>query len=497
MAAPFFDFLFATSHGSHALYEVPIHLIGHSRGASLNSALSYALAVNGVLVDQVTTLDPHPVRPFDGNDWIPATYINVLFADNYWQSHLQSLPDGMIVPGAFNQDLSSVLTGSGTGPHTLVHTYYYGTIDLTLGNDGGGDYPDSNWYLQTRLPDETGYNFSRFTNPRLVRPKEGISESLYELNSSPSGTGSRTFVDLSSSLWPNAGFDQRRSLPDLVTVGQAVQISYFAADWGSQQTITFSLDADINAFNGIERDIGFISQNITLAGAIGLGSFSWTPTEADIGPHFIRVKANDPTGRARYDYFLKPITVIPTPTSAPTISSVTPDGLPPSPSPQSIAIYGSNFKGPSDPNASKLRFYDPAGNPTALRTPEFVGSGQLNYPATLPVAGTWRVKVVNGVSESMPYSFTVAAGMAQLTDLSISGPSSVNHSGSWLYTATAVFNDGSTPTVTPTWSLNVGAPAVISTSGQLTAGIVSGQHASHNHGDIYLRRDHQDCELQR
>ena len=160
--------------------------------------------------------------------------------------------------------------------------------------------------------------------------------------------------------------------------------------------------------------------------------------------------------------------------ATPAISSVWPATLPPSASPQLITIYGSNFLLPGDANASRLIFYDPANNPTPLRTPSsYVNSGRLDYNATLPVTGNWKVKVVNGSTESLPFSFTVSSGGIQLTGLSISGPASVNQNSSGQYSATAVFSDGSTPTVTPIWSVNVGAPASISTSGQLTAGSVS------------------------
>ena len=156
----------------------------------------------------------------------------------------------------------------------------------------------------------------------------------------------------------------------------------------------------------------------------------------------------------------------------PTITSVSPATLSPSSSPQTITITGSNFQ-PSGANASTLVFYDPANN-SYIRTPYSVTTTPMKYDINVQSAtGTWKVKVVNGTAESKLFSFTVASVNAQLTGLSISGPANVPKNGNGQYIATAIFSDGTSSTVTPSWSLNSGAPASISASGQLTAGSVS------------------------
>src|SRR5207249_109995 len=70
--------------GGKALAELPIHLIGHSRGGSVVSEMARIFGQHGIWVDHVTTLDPHPVSLY--NDASVSLYWNILFADNYWQT---------------------------------------------------------------------------------------------------------------------------------------------------------------------------------------------------------------------------------------------------------------------------------------------------------------------------------------------------------------------------------------------------------------------------
>jgi len=382
VAIRFYDYIFGQLHKGRSLAEIPIHLIGHSRGCSLNAKIALNLAVRGVLVDQVTTLDPHPVRPVLGNDLIPVTYINVLFADNYYRTGLTS---GESIAGATNANLSEAIRGTSLfcNEHTEVHTYYHGTIALTSTTDGDCAVEDV-WYQKSTARNATGYSFSRFVNPRLTRPLSGINESI----SGAGGMGSRVSVASAQQDWSNAGFDQRSTIPSVVTVGQEVGIPYYFADWSSAQTITFQTDADTNPFNSFRSQIGSTNQNSLPTGSIGTGIFRWTPTTADVGTHYIRIRGGN-AKNARFDYYFRPITVQVAPVAAPSIASVSPSALASSISTQLINIYGSNFKAAGDPSASTLIIRDPA-NIAYVRAPIFLSSSQLQYNITVQSAvGKW------------------------------------------------------------------------------------------------------------
>src|SRR5688500_13823829 len=126
------------------LAQLPLHLIGHSRGASLVSELARTLGTRGAWVDQVTYLDPHPVDGvrdpfgFDFDDAAMRVSDNVVFADNYWRSDGNSSFDftGEAVAGAANLQLTeSVMTGTGYSvEHSDVHLWYHGTIGPPYSN---------------------------------------------------------------------------------------------------------------------------------------------------------------------------------------------------------------------------------------------------------------------------------------------------------------------------------------------------------------------------
>lgn len=424
VADKFYAYLFERPHNGRYLASIPIHLIGHSRGASLNGRLAYRLAENGIIVDQVTTLDPHPVTGYDFfdiglvpdvftfRDLVPQTFENILFADNYWQT--DDSPEGRLIPGAYDRPLTGVFSGFlefGQG-HEWVHTYYHGTIKTSqsLPFTVDEEVIQQAWYDKSEQRSSTGYNFSRYANS--YRWRSGKSQLLIGPNGTAEGDGFRKSVSSSIKNWPNAGFDQYKHIPTSISVGETVDLPYYHASQNYGQTITFSLDEDTNPFNQGGSDIGSVSKSSRQDGAIQVTTFPWTPTPADItvpgSPRFLRVSASNASGRTRYDYYFKPITVLAAINPKPTIATVSPRTLPSLPLPQTqrITVVGSGFT-PS----STLSFFD--GQSTIASTPAkltYFGPRELKYDIAVGLqAGSWTVKVLNGAVESDPFSFSVTS----------------------------------------------------------------------------------------
>ena len=110
-------------------------MIGHSRGASVVSEL--VRLASGTMFDQVTTLDPHPIRGGlcafgDQRDGLVSRRSNVRFWDNYYQSG--TVAAGARLNGAFNVNLNSGFYdafGDGinlVNGHSWVHYYYAASI---------------------------------------------------------------------------------------------------------------------------------------------------------------------------------------------------------------------------------------------------------------------------------------------------------------------------------------------------------------------------------
>ena len=162
----------------------PLHFIGHSRGASLHTAVVERLSAAGIPVDHQTALDPHPIGPTANLQDPPmAIYEGVTFADNYYRADGCDFDNGCLffdfdgepIAGAWNVDLGLDAFSFGdnrlapcTLEHILVHTWYHGTVDLNANNDGDCSIERPDWYL-TDGSDE-GFYYSVLGGGNAQRP---------------------------------------------------------------------------------------------------------------------------------------------------------------------------------------------------------------------------------------------------------------------------------------------------------------------------------------
>ena len=157
----------------------PIHLIGHSRGGSVMLETAKFLGSSGIWVDQVTTLDPHPlafpdfgVMPGSGD---PAVHLyeNVVFADNYWRANFAPFDfDGQSIPGSEDVNLNDdILVADGyTVAHQNVHAWYHGTIGFGSTfptSDGTVSIPDDWYVLPNPARNLSGFLYSRLASGTL------------------------------------------------------------------------------------------------------------------------------------------------------------------------------------------------------------------------------------------------------------------------------------------------------------------------------------------
>ncbi|MHB1036890.1 MAG: NBR1-Ig-like domain-containing protein [Pirellulales bacterium] len=250
------DYLLTTRVSGKTWLDAPLHLIGHSRGASLVAALAKDLGQAGVWVDQVTYLDPVPVLGDYGSsisDTLSETVTNnVTFADNYLHRQPTSLldPTGGHVLGTHEQELNG-LAGGYSGffaGHSNMHLWYQGTIDAThtTVSDGSASFnaQTDGWYGGSR-PSRTssGYYYSEIVN---ARPSDGVNYLLGSVSD-----GDRQPVSVTQSAWPNIIYlftDSPNNTP--VVKGAPIHVTYWYQDYDSTATTTFYLDPDTTPGNG-------------------------------------------------------------------------------------------------------------------------------------------------------------------------------------------------------------------------------------------------------
>ncbi len=448
--------------------ELPIQIIGHSRGASVASEMARFFGQQGIWVHQLTTLDPHPVT-LNGLDPVEDAAVQiwdtVLFADNYYEIYPNTFPAGEHINGAFNENLTGRLPGGygddlGLIPywdnHSDVHLWYYGTVDTGLGASDGSETfiggMRGTWYSSGEYGGHlAGFYYSRLGSGRWVLDGTGPYFGGYNDGIRDLIGDTRIYLIRNTPEWPSLVTLVNKASSS-VQAGDAFPIEFIYQSYDSGASVTLYLDSDQNPFNGdeIALTLPAINPQPSTGSTTKLINLNATvPSSTPPGPYYLYGKITNPNG-TRYLYARLQVQVVTAATAAAaTITSVSPSILPPSFSTQLINIYGSNFKASGDPNASTLIFHDPA-NIAYVRAPIFVSSSQLQYNITVQSAvGTWSVTVTNaGQAASNIKTFLVQTPPPNTGSLTINlSPSGAGSAGAqWRVDGGSYRNSGDTAT---------------------------------------------------
>ena len=318
--------------GGRPLVQLPLHLIGHSRGGSVITEMARLLGAQGIWVDQVTTLDPRPVAQF--GDASVTSWANVLFADNFWQNMGDGLfvPNGQSVFGAYNRKLLN-LSGGYSSSHSDVHLWYHGTIDLaTPASDTQASITASQrsaWWTATEMSGAAaGFLYSligggdRLSNLEPAGAGNGRISDGFNRNWDLGGgvAANRTALPADAGLWPNP---IRFDLINMSTIpaGESFDVALYhqeGTSGPSEIELRIFLDADFNPYNGNEIEVDEEALSRTGTSVVSLNTVNTTADAASVAPgsYAVCARLNDGT-RTRYLY-------------APEILVVTPSLLPPS-----------------------------------------------------------------------------------------------------------------------------------------------------------------------
>lgn len=318
----------------HALSEQPLHLIGHSRGGSVITEMARLLGAEGVWVDHVSTLDPHPVPQF--GDAAVTSWANVLFADNFWQTLGDNIfvPNGQSVFGAYNRKLLT-LPGGYSSTHSDVHLWYHGTIDLATPTDDTQATitasQRSTWWTTTENAGAAaGFLYSligggdRLSSvepggPGLGRINDGFNKNW---NLGGGTAANRTALPANNGSWPNV---IRFNLnTETVTQGQSFNAALYhqaGATPTGNIDLRILLDVDFNPYSGNEIEVNQQMVPRTGTASVLLDSLNIPVNAAVVPPETYAVFAKIVDGsRTRYLYAPQLLVVTPAPPSLDTAS---------------------------------------------------------------------------------------------------------------------------------------------------------------------------------
>jgi len=278
-----------------SITQLPLHLIGFSRGGSLVCEIAKRLGEHQVVVDHLTLIDPHASNNDGFNDPLPildgsvvaGVYENVLFADCFFQTVF--FPIGSSAQGAYVRSL----TGWGLDewgqhllPHDDAHLWYHGTVEVAfpVTSDGTASLTTetrSRWYAPVEDQGRrAGYHYSlraggdrrEVFNPvdgMSGFPRLGLNQIWGEALGIPSGTNRTPILDPLPEDRPNliefhlAGLPIHEEVPTPFPYGAPIRVAIDAPSSGPligrlvyllrgsrNATLTVFLDGDENSFNG-------------------------------------------------------------------------------------------------------------------------------------------------------------------------------------------------------------------------------------------------------
>jgi hypothetical protein len=312
--------------GGRALVELPLHLIGHSRGGSVVTEMARIFGAQGVWVDQVTTLDPDPVSLY--GDPAIKNYANVLFADNYWQKLGNGLtvPNGQAVSGAYNRQLTN-LDGGYDSSHSDVHLWYHGTIQLTTpASDSQTNITAAErqtwWTPAEAAGTNAGFFYSligggdRFSEAEPAGIGSGRIRDGYNQNWDLGAglTTNRTSLPTDNGAWPNV-LRLNVTGTNQFSVDLPLPIAFydqFGSSTSAVATVRFFLDPDANPYDTNEIDLGPVTVSGTGTNKVFFNStnLALNPLVTPPGAYSLFVRISDGV-HTRYLFAPETLTVDP------------------------------------------------------------------------------------------------------------------------------------------------------------------------------------------
>lgn len=336
------------SQGGRNLMELPLHLIGHSRGTSLISAVAEILAREGIWVDHQTTLDPQQMF-YPYLDAQIEIHENVVFADNYWSAGdwYNLCPEGYDVPGTYSRELGDLPGGYGENDicalHGDVHLWYHATVD-TVGEVIHGDgavlsaTDRGSWFAPAEGAGTTaGWHWSRLMGGNRLSPT--INQGMISLLGGSAST--RVAVSTADAEWPNLILLNVTGSV-VLQAGATLAATYRSQDLDSGYTLRFWLDNNRNPWDGTNHQIHESSLGVSTGyndlkgGGVNLSTAGVPP-----GNYYLCGEVNDSV-RRRFLYAEPRITIHAGPSPSPTNTP------PPGPTPTPTGTPGTgcgNFVG--------------------------------------------------------------------------------------------------------------------------------------------------------